>query len=174
MYLLPSSCHPTHHHENVPFSLGMRINRICSLPESREQRFQELLDMLINRGYRHGMVKAAISKARNIPRDIALRKVVKPVLSKRPVAVVSWDPRLPSIDTIQQKHWRAMTLDPYLKEICPQAPHIAYKRPKNIREHLIRAKLPPPNHNRTQRQMLGMKKCQKHVSFVHTFWRGGK
>ena len=45
MYLLPSSCHPHHHHENTPFSFGMRINRICSLPESKKQRFQELLDI---------------------------------------------------------------------------------------------------------------------------------
>ena len=126
MYRLPSSCHPPHHHENIPFSLGMRNNRICSIPESREKRFQELLDTLINRGYWRDMVKAAISKARNIPRDIALRKVVKPVVSHIPVAVVSWDPGLPSINTIQQKHWRAMTLDPYLKEIYSQAPLIAY------------------------------------------------
>ena len=32
MYLLPSSCHPPHQHENIPFSLAMRINRVCKRP----------------------------------------------------------------------------------------------------------------------------------------------
>ena len=85
MYLLHSSCHPPQHHQNVPYGLAMRINRICSIPEEREQRLVELQDWLENRGYRPGMVSAAISKARNIPRHIALQKVVKPSHQKRPI-----------------------------------------------------------------------------------------
>ena len=108
------------------------------------------------------MVSAAISKARNIPRYIALQKVVKTSLQKRPISVVSWDPRLPSIDAIQKKHYRAMTsIDPYLKEVYPEAPLVAYRRPKNIREYLIRAKLPPKNRSYQSRQLNGMKKCKK-------------
>ena len=161
MYLLPSSCHPPHQHENIPFSLAMRIVRICSLPESRDLRLTELKQMFLERNYRPKIIDDAITKARNIPRSIALRKVVKPVLSKRPIAVVSWDPRLPPIDTIQQKHWRAMTLDPYLKQVFPEAPLVAYRRQKNLREHLIRAKLPPQIEMRNRRQLNGLKKCPK-------------
>ena len=62
--------------------------------------FKELAQMLRDRGYRHGMVEAAIDKARKITRNSAIRKVVKLVNTKIPVAVVSWDPRLPPIDTI--------------------------------------------------------------------------
>ena len=54
-----------------------------------------------------------------------------------------------------------MTLDPYLKQVFPEAPLVAYKRQKNLREHLIRAKLPPPQALRDQRKVNGMKKCQK-------------
>ena len=77
MYLLPSSCHPPHQHQNIPFSLAMRINRVCSAPELREMRFKELKEMLTNRSYKLGMIEGAIKKARDIPRDIALQKVVK-------------------------------------------------------------------------------------------------
>ena len=31
-YLLPSSCHPKHCRRNVPYSLALRIRRICSNP----------------------------------------------------------------------------------------------------------------------------------------------
>ena len=142
-------------------SLAMWINRIYTFLETREQRCKELKEMLINRDYRPGLIDGAISKARSIPREIALRKVVKNTQSKRPVAVVSWDPRLPPMDKIQQKHWRAMTaLDPYLNEVYPEAPLVAYRRPKNIREFLIRAKLPPRNQNRPKRNLKGVKKCK--------------
>ena len=154
-YLLPSSCHPPHQHENIPFSLSMRIVRICSIPESRDLRLSELKQMFLEINYRPKIIDDAISKARNIPRSVALREVVKPISSKRPIAVVSWDPRLPPIDTIQQKHWRVMTLDPYLKQVFPEAPLVAYRRQTNLREHLIRAKLPPPNEIRNQRQFKG-------------------
>ena len=108
------------------------------------------------------MVKAAILKARNIPKDISLKKVVKPSHQRRPIAVVSWDPRLPSIDAIQQKQYRAMTsLKPYLKEVFAEAPIIAYRRPKNIKEYLIRAKLPPKNQSNPKRKIKGMTKCKK-------------
>ena len=161
MYLLPSSCHPQQHHKNVPFGLAMRINRVCTFPETRDKRLSELQEMLLKREYQPGMVIAALNKARNIPRDIALKKVVKPSHQRRPIAVVSWDPRLPSIDAIQQKHYRSMTsLDPYLKEVYPEAPIIAYRRPKNIREYLIRAKLPPKNQINPTRHLKGMKKCK--------------
>ena len=117
--------------------------------------------MLVNREYQPRMIDSAIQRARNIPRDIALRKVVKTKHTERPVAVVSWDPRLPHIDPIQEKHWRAMTsLDPHLKEVYPEAPLLAYRRPKNIREYLIKAKLPPPGQSRPFRQIKGMQKCK--------------
>ena len=121
MYLLPDSCHAPNVQTNIPFSLALRITRICSHIHSREQRFSELKQLLLDRNYREGMIDAALAKARLIPRKEALKKVVKTNNLRRPVFAVSWDPRLPSIDAVQQKHWRAMVaLDPYLKEVFPQ------------------------------------------------------
>ena len=136
MYLMLDSCHPPACQDNIPFSLAMRINRICSLPESRESRFNELKELLLNRGYRNGMVDTAIARARAIPRKKALQYVVKFPDSKRPVFVVSWDPRLPSVDAIQKKHWRAMTtLDPYLSEVFPKPPLVAHRRQNKYAIH---------------------------------------
>ena len=161
-YLLPDSCHPDSCKKNIPFSLAMRITRICSEIESREIRYNELLEMLLERNYPVGMVKAAINKARSIPRHIALRPVARDTTNKRPVFVVSWDPRLPSISAIQNKHWRSMSLvDPYLKEVFPDPPLVAYKRQKNIRDYTIRAKVPPLLMVRPRRVIPGMRKCHR-------------
>ena len=76
-YSLPSSCHPPHITENIPFSLAYRIIRICSETTSRDLRLQELKDMLISRSYKPKLVDLAIDKAKNIPRGKALERVEK-------------------------------------------------------------------------------------------------
>ena len=93
--------------------------------------FSELKSMLLARNYRSGMIDAALKKARAIPREEALKCVVKTTNIRRPVCVVSWDPRFPSLSAMQQKHWQSMTTsDPYLAEVFPDPPLIAYKRQK--------------------------------------------
>ena len=159
-YLLPDSSHPNSCKDNIPFSLALRITRICSEVPTREMRYVELKNMLLERNYREGMINSAISKARAIPRDIALNEVVRDNTLRRPTCVVSWDPRLPSFPAIISRHWRSMTTsDPYLGKVFPEPPVIAYKRPQNIRDLLIRAKLPEPYNCRPRRRISGMKKC---------------
>ena len=54
-----------------------------------------------------------------------------------------------------------MIKDPHLKETFPQPPLVAYKRPKNIGDKLIRSKIPPIPSSRPKRELNGMKKCHK-------------
>ena len=57
------------------------------------------------------------------------------------------------------KHYRSMvSQDQYLQEVFPSAPIVAYKRQKNIREVVIKAKVPPLN-SRSRRVQNGFKKC---------------
>ena len=76
-YLLPSSCHPNHVTDNIPYSLALRIVRICSEEEDRELNFQRLKQMLIARNYKPKIIDAAINRARGVKRSEALKKVVK-------------------------------------------------------------------------------------------------
>ena len=107
------------------------------------------------------MINSAIEKARKIPRFKALKEKVQNLSERRPVFVVTYDPRLPNIPAIQRKHWRAMVgMDQYMSEVFPEPPLTAFKRPKNIKEYLVRAKLPGLN-NRPKRKVNGMSKCNK-------------
>ena len=130
-YLLPSSCHPAHVTENIPYSLAMRIVRICAIEEDREKRFKELKDLLLARDYKPKVIDSPIQKARNIPRPEALKRVNREKTTNRPVFVINFDPRLPSIPGIVKKHWRTMVQDPRLKDIFPVPPLVAYKKKKN-------------------------------------------
>ena len=166
-YLLPSSCHNIKVTNSIPFSLAMRINRVCSEPEQRDSRFQEMKDMLLNREYLPGVIDGAIRKAREIPRDQALKCILRQDTNQRPIFAVSYDPRMPPIPHITKKHYRSMVLqDKYLETVFPEPPLVAFKRQKNIRETLIRAKLAPPN-TREKRNLNGMKKCGKCIICSH-------
>ena len=128
-YLLPSSCHPMTCTKNIPFSLSLRIIRICTKPESRDQRLGELKDLLLDRKYSPQIIEIAIEKAKKISRKKAIKKVKQKKQNNRPVFAVKFDPRLPSIPSIQARHWRSMiTQDPYLAEVFSEPPLTAFKR----------------------------------------------
>ena len=50
-YLFKTSCHPNHTKKAIPFSLFLRIRRICSTETFFDQRSRELIEYLTKRGY---------------------------------------------------------------------------------------------------------------------------
>ena len=161
-YLMTSSCHPATCVENIPYSLALRITRICTEKYTREKRYNELKELLLNRDYKSSLIDAAIDKARKIPRLEAIKYKPPQPTNRRPVFVVPYDPRLPPLNEITKKHWRSMKKqDPYLSEVFPEPPLIAYKRQKNIKDYMIRAKVAPESITRPKRLITGMKNCGK-------------
>ena len=59
-HLLYSSCHPYHTKKAIPFSLALRLRRICSSDETFKTRTNELLTYLIKRGYKCNFVNKQI------------------------------------------------------------------------------------------------------------------
>ena len=147
---------------NIPFSLALRIVRICTDPATRDTRLGELKSLLLARGYKTGVVNIAVDKARDIPRKEALKKVEKSKEQNRPIFVIQYDPRLPSITEITRKHWRTMvSRDPKMQETFPDPPLVAYKVAPNLKSKIIRAKVPTPPPARPRRTVPGMKRCGK-------------
>ena len=52
-----------------------------------------------------------------------------------------------------------MTQDPYLHEVFPEPPLTAYKRQRNVKDRLVRAKVPKEKPNKPTRILKGKKKC---------------
>ena len=107
-YLLRESCHPAGVTASIPFSLGLRIVRICTKTENRDKRLKELKGVLLQRNYPNSLIDRGIERARKIPRKIALLKVKTKATQNLPVFAIKYDPRLPPIKSIQAKHWRSM------------------------------------------------------------------
>ena len=62
-YLLVWSRHPQHTKRAIPFSLALRLRRICSNPDNYKLRTNELIDYLANRDYDKTFLKTQIQRA---------------------------------------------------------------------------------------------------------------
>ena len=76
--------------KSIPFSLSLRIVRICTNPDTRDTRLQELKTLLTDRNYSPFLLDLAI--ARSIPRNKALHKIIKKGASKQPIFALKYDP----------------------------------------------------------------------------------
>ena len=93
----------------------------------------------------------------------------------RPIFILKYDPRLPTINSITSKHWRSMIKqDKYLEEVFQEPPLTAYRRQRNLRDVLIKAKVPPAPTLRPKRELLGMSKCGKNCTACPYIMEGKK
>ena len=106
------------------------------------------------------MVNEAIQRVLNMDREEALKYRQKEE-NQRTIFVTTYNPALPSVSNILQKHWRVMIQDPYLKKVFPHPPMVAFRRAKNLKDQLIRAKIPPLPPVRQKRIVNGMTACNK-------------
>ena len=99
----------------------------------------------MRRGYPEKEVKKAAQKAFKLNRQSLLapkgpsNKTNKRNLDRVPL-IVTYNPANPNIGAIITKHWKLLDLSKKCKEIFTKKPIIAYRRNKNISDHLVRAK----------------------------------
>ena len=106
------------------------------------------------------MVEDIAERVLKISRTEALKKVEQKK-NERTGFVITFNPALPSISSILQRHWRVMTKYPYLKEVFPSPPMVAFRRATNLKDKLVKARVPPPPAKREKRTLTGMKTCNK-------------
>ena len=174
--MLPSSCHPAHITKNIPFSLAYRLKRICSEPEIFLKRLEELRHDLISRNYNPRIIETAFQKIKCIPREEALKKVVRSKTSDREPFCVTYHPSLPSVaQTVRNHHKVMVDQSEVLKRCFDQPSIIAYKKSKSLGDILIRAKISTKrksNRNKNgfyHRKRLCILCITSKLASVHTF-----
>ena len=163
-YLLPSSCHPAHVTRNIPYSLAYRILRICSKPEWLRLRLEELRGFLLARQYNPKVVQVAFDRVLSVKREDALRRVERQK-EKREAMIITFHPSLPSISSVIRKHWRVMiSTDQDLKQCFSKPSVVAYRRSKNLKDILVKAKIEPKNNTRRR---VGFQRCRRACIMCH-------
>ena len=126
-HLLSSSCHPNHTKKAIPFSLALRLRRICSTDAKFKHRINELKTYLLARGYNNNFLEKQFLRglrAANISRTNALQ--TKPKASNDVVPfVVTYNPALPRISNILRKHFNILHSSNRCKDVFKQPPFVA-------------------------------------------------
>ena len=140
-HLLSSSCHPQHTKKAIPFSLALRLRRICSTDAKFALRLNELGTYLLARGYGNTSLDSQFKRATNISRTEALRTNRHDSTDRLPF-VVAYNPSLPYISNILRKHFHILLSSKRCREVFKRPPIVAYRRTSNLRDILVKAKLP--------------------------------
>ena len=133
------------------------VYNICTKPENRDKRLAELKELLLAREYPESLIDRAVERAKKIPRKVALYKVTKKITEERPIFALKFDPRMPSVPKLLAKHWRSMvSQNQYMKECFKKPPMTTFRKQPNLRNLLIKSKIPPPPEPYPRRERKGM------------------
>ena len=124
-----------------------------------EDHLEELGQYFLSRNYNAKVVSDAFKRVREIPRAQALRKVEKTTTDREPL-VLEYHPSLPSVAGVIRKHWKVMTDQSKRLKRCFAKPSlVAYKRLKNLKDVLIRARV--STKRSSARKTCGFNLCQR-------------
>ena len=113
------------------------------MPEEFKLQLDKLKLDLLSRDYNPKVISTAFTRIHSVKREDALKRVEKQEGPKRVPLVITYHPTLPSISKLARNHWNVMVENSArLEKIFPLPPVIAYKRSKNLRDILVKAKLP--------------------------------
>ena len=143
-YLVPTSCHPTHNLRNIPYGIGHTIYKIASEPHEYVKSKQEYTTYLTARGYNHEIILKDFEKLETKDRLSYLEPKDKHKPEERIFPLVTeFNPGLPNIGSILNKHKHILHLDSELTKIInPDNIFASYRGTKTIKDLLIHSKLP--------------------------------
>ena len=150
-YLLYTSAHPIKCIESIPYSQFLRIRRICSDILDFDRHMKTMCLHFLNRGYPLELLEYAAIKARRSDRHTLLHPPIKNTSDvDRSVLVTTFHPHDNTLRNIVTKNWDILGKSHSTLPTFERKPLVAYRKPKNIKDHLVRAdcqlkKLPKNN-----------------------------
>ena len=159
MYLNTSSNHPKHVIKNIPRGQFIRIRRICSELSEYRKNSQILGEFLKKRGYDGKILLRTIEEVALLNRDDLLLDKDKPKKDPQIIFVSEWHPSLSKLPSILKKHYHLLQSDQKLADIFPEPPSVAFRRPKSLRNHLIRGDIRATNDKNKSTEPCG-KNCK--------------
>ena len=142
-YLHASSCHPRHCKTGIAYSQALRLRRICSNESDFRRHTRVLASNLVARGYSSRQVKNSIAKVYSIPRNSALKqKSPGPKDNPKVPLVTSYHPCLPPLRKITKENHHILHTSDRLAGAIPNSPVLAFRRPRNLRDLIVRAEVP--------------------------------
>ena len=139
-YLHWTSAHLLHLKQSVPYSLALRLRRICSSTHVLEQRILEYSNFFVACGFKIDRALSEMRKVLLLTQDKSLRARERHTTNRIPL-VTTYNPRTSYIAEVANRNWHFLQSRERLAHICRERPIIAYRRSKSLRDILVRTKL---------------------------------
>ena len=153
-YLQKSSCHPWHVKKAIPYGQALRIRRICLDEKKFRRRSEELIGWLVDRGYKEDFVRKQVDCACILDRAELLNQESRCSEEKKDhiPLVVTFHPALNELRDIVNRFHAMLDASEEHKRVFKEKPLVAFRRAPNLKDSLVRAKLP-------KLQIEGIKGC---------------
>ena len=142
-YLHFNSAHPEHNKTSLPYSQYLRLKRICSRDEDFIIHSRMITFHFVRRGYPKKLLLDAFNKVKGIDRMTLLEQPRKEQQEDETIFLITtYIPGFSGLRDIVQKNWGILSRSSTTKKLSEHRLIHGYRRPKNLRDSLVRAKLP--------------------------------
>ena len=152
-YLHYTSAHPTHQKKSGPYSQLVRIRRICTKYIDFVTNAEKIISYYKTRGYPNLILQEALEKAKLLDRTILLTQNNTHTIQRNDnnlIMIITHNPANPDVKGIIQKHWPIINNAKNLSVLHNQEITLASRRPKNLRDKLVRARANPITKHKNQ------------------------
>lgn len=138
-YLHWTSAHPPHLKRSIPYSQALRLRRICSSTDTLKKRIREYSDFFVACGYAQRKVLHEMQKVLTLTQEECLQTKEREPTDRIPL-VTTFNPHTTFIAEIAKRNWNFLKSKERLSLIFNKPPLVAYRRPKSLRDRLVRSR----------------------------------
>ena len=163
-YLLHSSCHTQSCKEAIPYSQFLRLRRICSTEALFLKRAQEMAQSFRLREYPHITVHNALLRAWRLDRNTLLSGpplTTDNVIDKPLVLITTYHPLGNPLVPIIKHNWDLLSKNNSTRWLYEKGFKTGLRRLPNLRNSLVRAKLPSPDVTPSLKAPLRLPHCSR-------------
>jgi hypothetical protein len=153
LYLRHDSCHPRNTITSIPYSQMLRLQRIHSKPEEAAEAINNLETQFKHRRYPQNILKQCRNKL-----DTTKEEENKEDTQKL-LFITQFDPGLGNLKTVWENNKHILSQHPDTALLATHKFMIAYRRPRNIRDILVKTDM-KTNNNKAGSYPCRKFKCQ--------------
>lgn len=139
-YLHFDSCHPQNTKRSLPYCLALRGSQITSDPNNLKKYNNQLQQAFEKRGYPTNLVRKQIEAAQDKSRTPKSKPTNNSVN-----LVTTYHPGIQKLDNLLKTGFKIIECSPQTKDLLEKPPRIVYRQPPNLRNLVVRPKLPDPS-----------------------------
>ncbi|XP_072452300.1 uncharacterized protein [Chiloscyllium punctatum] len=166
-----SSFHPKHIKAAIPYGQTVRMHRICSEDEECDGHLEVLKGALTRTGYDAQLIDRQFPRATVRNRNDLFRRQTRAATDRVPF-VVQYFPGAERLCHVLRDLQHIINEDEHLTKTFPTPPLLAFKQPPNLKQIIVRSKLPGSQDNSIQSCHGGRCKTCQIVDIDTTIMRG--